>query len=186
VTTKTEKPPKGLALEKHEGEAVGAVLPVGFRVLDDADQLIIIKDHPAKGGWVPLVVGGVFTAVGAIGGAASGQAMLGVFAAVGLAALYAGLVSTVNRPRLIASKQGVRVQHKPFPWFGHASPRGEIKQLVVRRDDSYKVNNVPVEQYRVVVVDRAGKEHDLVTGVRTHEQARWIERAIEKHLKLGS
>jgi hypothetical protein len=90
------------------------------------------------------------------------------------------VASLLNTTRIEASRGGLRIQHGPVPWFGNITLAGrELAQLFVRKSESQKL--IP---YKLLALDRKGREVMVLDHFDTEEQALFAERALERVLDI--
>lgn len=182
--------PVGISRERNgpgTDDAVGAVLPVGFRATSDDDGFkLVIKARP-KWAWFlsffALFWNG-FMVVWFTIAINAGEWMMGAFGlihgTVGLIVGYIALRGLFNRIELTISRGMLTTRHAPLPWFHPGPITGtDIDQLFVEEDRSLRVNDRPVVRYALRLRKKQGATRQLVI-VEELEQARYLEREIER------
>ena len=182
------KPPDGIELISEElalDRSASHRAPVAFRVERKDQSLTLAKAHGARGAWLPLVVGLVFP----VGGGAFLYNALGPFGllmgAPALVALaYFFTFHGLDRPRLTFDRDWLTRSHRPLPWFSKSWRRDKITYFAVQRDNSYRVNGVPVKQFQVML---HVEERSVVlwNGIRTRQQANYLVGELEAWLNRG-
>lgn len=173
--------------------AVGAGLPVGFRVhATDAELVLISTARPRATGFLTFfsLLWNGFMAFALVAMARGGDGLpwpfLSLHLAVGAGLAYAALRAWTNTTRIEVNARGVSVTHGPLPWPGRSVPGAQLEELTVFLDTSYKVNDRPVPQWGVRAHVRGQAQPiNLVTGLPEQAQADAIERHIERFLRIG-
>lgn len=106
------------------------------------------------------------------------------FAGIGVFLLYWAATMLVNTTRITISWDAIRVRQMPIPTLNNRDyDRLDIDQLYCKRQTVY-VNGIPQHQYQVRFKFQDGTDHALVSDVPTYEQALFLERQIERYLKI--
>jgi hypothetical protein len=196
MTTPPEKPtlenvPEGLSRSEdvlRDVGAVGARFPVGFRFLEEEKRFeLISKIRPRSLPffllftlfWAGFMV--VWFSISIASGHWEMAAFGSIHGLVGVGLTYAVLRQLLNRTHFEVEEDRLVVRHRPFGWPGSFELKRErLKQLYVTQGEAYRVNGRPVMDYRVKAVLRGSAEKVLVKGLKTYEQARFIEQEIER------
>lgn len=176
--------------------AVGAALPVGFRVVADDDRLVIIRRarprtlrylapftlllDGALAAYALLVGGGVGIDVGIV-------LTLAIYGLPIALINYLTLAGWINHTRVTVDASGVRVQHRPLRLPSSRRPvdRADIVELVIEDDAFFTAGGVKVPQWRVAA--RIRDWHApivVVAGLPEHEQAELVVRQMSRYLGL--
>jgi hypothetical protein len=100
--------------------------------------------------------------------------------AAGVAVVYMALANLLNGTLLRVDGEAVTVHHGPLPWRGNRRMlRQHIDQIYCRRDEHK--NGI---SFAVVAIDVNTRRVDLVRGLPRADEARWLERTLEKALDL--
>lgn len=107
-----------------------------------------------------------------------------IHVAVGIGLLYYSLCGFVNKTTISVDWENLRIKHHPLPWRGNRTiPRSDVKQLYVKRQESRTRNGTSIT-YDINLITQSGRDIKLVKGLPADEQARFIEREVEKYLHI--
>jgi hypothetical protein len=185
-----EEAPRGISIVAQDDDlsAVGARLPVGFHALQKEKRFeLVSKIRPRSLGffipftlfWDGFMV--VWFSIAVAAGEWLMAAAGSVHGLVGVGLTYSLLRQLLNRKHFKVDEDELQVQNKPLRWPGSFTIRRDrLTQLYVTRGEAYRVNGRPVLDYRVMAKIRGEKEKILVSGLKTYEQARFIEQEIER------
>lgn len=107
---------------------------------------------------------------------------------VGLVFLYITLATMLNTTYITVSSSRLVVEHKPLrmPFYpGHDLSSYDIRQLHVVKYEQGKTNGRPVFAFALYLTLKSGLEVKLLKGLKTAEQAQYIEQEIERFLKIS-
>lgn len=107
---------------------------------------------------------------------------------VGLVFLYITLANMLNTTYITVSSRRLVVEHKPLrmPFYpGHDLSSYDIRQLHVVKYEQGKTNGRPVFAFALCLTLKSGLEVKLLKGLKTAEQAQYIEQEIERFLKIA-
>lgn len=108
-------------------------------------------------------------------------AFLFVHGGTGLVLSYLTLAQWLNSTQIEVAHGVVLVRHGPLPWAGHREvPVRSIEQLCVVTHDSSE----GARTFRLQARLRSGEQLILVDAMKSAEQARALERAVEEHLGI--
>jgi hypothetical protein len=138
--------------------------------------------------WDGFLIFWYATALG--GGKPSGFDIIAVLfplihVAVGVGITYYVIALLVNRTVVHLTVDQLQVRHGPLPWWGNKSfDPAHIKQLYCKREfwSSGNDNNMPRYSVNALFLDDTSDK--LLSGLADPEKARFIERALEKALKI--
>src|SRR5262245_10121747 len=110
-----------------------------------------------------------------------------LLAVPGAATIYGWLAYLVNRTTVRVDATGVSVRHGPLPWLGakdvaKADIDGAVSEKVINDSSDSSDGTIfePREIYQVRLNLKSGRTLSLVTGLRTPDQALFIEQQIRK------
>ncbi len=104
--------------------------------------------------------------------------------AVGLGLAYLTLATFINKTDIRIDGYNLAVKHYPLAWPGQQEiPVVDIAQLYSKERITRNKNGTTVT-YQVHVVTKDNRQKKLLSGLTSSEQARYIEREIEKTLGL--
>jgi hypothetical protein len=109
-------------------------------------------------------------------------ATVGLLLFLGTGALLAYMVLTglVNTTRIEVSRDELRIQHGPLPWFGNVTrPGRELTQLY-----GQEVKGKHATTYKLLALDREGHEVLLLEHLDNKEQVLYLEQALERGLGI--
>lgn len=107
---------------------------------------------------------------------------------VGLVFLYITLATMLNTTYITVSSRRLVIEHKPLrmPFYpGHDLSSYDIRQLHVVKYEQGKTNGRPVFAFALYLTLKSGLEVKLLKGLKTAEQAQYIEQEIERFLKIS-
>lgn len=172
--------------------AVGADLPVGFHALQQETRFEITSRIRPRAlpffllftiFWDGFMV--MWFSIAIAGGLWEMAAFGSIHGLVGVGLTYSLMRQILNRTHFVVEGERLSVRHRPFPWPGSFEFKGDrLEQLFVTKGEAYRVNGRPIMDYRVMAKVRGIKEKILVKGLRTYEQARFIEQEIERVLEI--
>ncbi|NUO01293.1 MAG: zinc ribbon domain-containing protein [Saprospiraceae bacterium] len=107
---------------------------------------------------------------------------------VGLVLLYVTLTTLLNTTYITVSSRRLVVEHKPL-WLPFHPDQDIasflVKQLYAVKYEQGKTNGRPVYAYSLHVLLKSGQDVKLLKGLKTAEQAQYIEQEIERFLKIS-
>lgn len=107
-----------------------------------------------------------------------------IHAAVGLGMAYFVVASFVNVTDVVIAPGELRVRSHPLPWMGNRSlSTADIAQLYTT-SVTHRTRHGSRTSYQVHVIDRAGRESKLLTGLSSQEQGLFVEKTVEETLGL--
>ncbi len=113
---------------------------------------------------------------------------LSIHLSVGLGFLYASLTTLLNTTYISVNSRRLVVEHKPL-WVpfnpGHDVSAFDIKQLYAIKYEQGKSNGRPVFAYSLHLALKNGQDLKLLKGLKTPDQAQYIEQEIERFLKIS-
>ena len=112
---------------------------------------------------------------------------IGIYAFLGLIALYAALTQIMNRVVLSADRAEILIQHKPIPWRTRRIDATDIAQLYVRRVSSStttQYGSARSTMYQLVAQTPEGKLKTLMSNLHNAHQARALETRLEAYLGI--
>jgi hypothetical protein len=115
-------------------------------------------------------------------GSAPFIATLALWLFLGSGALLAYMVLTgfLNTTRIEVSRGGLRIQHGPLPWFSNVTrPGRELTQLY-----GQEVKGKHHTYYKLLALDREGREVLLLDHLENKEQALYLEQTLERGLGI--
>ncbi len=120
----------------------------------------------------------------------AGNALLFVYGftllhlAAGLWLMYFAVCGLINKTVISTSRREITIKHQPLPWSGNRTiHRNEIEQLfVLQRIHSGK--NTTTITYDIQAIISGNKAINLVKGLETPEEAKFIENKIEHFLQI--
>ena len=107
-----------------------------------------------------------------------------LLAAIGIGLPYYAIAHCLNRTHLVVSRGKMAVRHGPIPWRGNKEIEvSNVKQLYTEEKETHYKGGTIVT-YEVHVLTPDDRRVKLVDGLKTSEQARFIEQQIEKYLGI--
>lgn len=101
--------------------------------------------------------------------------VLWVLRSPGLFFFYGVVAGFLNTTRIEVSRGALRIKHGPVPWWGNFNrPSAELTQLY---GQGVEGNNTTT--YKLMALDREGREVELLEHLDNAEQALYLERALE-------
>lgn len=191
------KPANALALRDPVSLPAGITLAVepsaggGYREASGDRGVLVLtrrRTHPVDVptllfgvGWT-LLCGGMFVAMLVAGDRKLGiLAVLGVCALTGFTVLHSALIDTFNRVVITVGGGRIAIRHGPIPAFSDFTVSArDVKQMFVRRNMGTEGPDV----FSVLVHRHSAPTLPLIEGLPTLEQAQFIERTIEEHLRI--
>ncbi|MBI5624469.1 MAG: hypothetical protein HY924_11885 [Elusimicrobia bacterium] len=172
-------------------------MPKGVSVERDAVSMTIVRSwfHPVLFflilfcvAWDSFLVFWYTAALGGRGPSGGGRLIMMIFpvghVAVGLGLTYYVLCGFLNKTRIRVSRSELTVRHAPLPWRGEKTLSShEVDQLFCEEKVT-RGKNGPSTSYHVGAVMRDGKRLDLLAGLQSSEQARFIEQEVERCLGI--
>lgn len=102
---------------------------------------------------------------------------------VGVFITYTALAGLFNRTTITVGEGSLKVHHGPLPWPGsHTLATSDVKQLFVRK--TVHQNKGTLTASYAVAADVDGTLIDLLKGLSSIDEARFIEQTIESHLAI--
>lgn len=172
--------------------AMGAALPVGFRLQADEDRLTITRRVRSRGlRWLTtttVAIDAVAVLLTVAGGLGVEVVMtLAIYVPMVAILNYLTLAGWLNRRRLIVDHQGVRTRDLPLPLLRvPALDRRAIERLAIEDDGYFTAAGRKVEQWRVVAHARDRRAPiTLLGGLPERAQAEHVQRTMERFLALA-
>lgn len=107
-----------------------------------------------------------------------------IHALSGVCVSYYAITLWFNKTVIYVTRQYIQVSHKPLPWLGNKKiDANDIKQLYGKEKISTNNNMLPVS-YEVHMIMNSGNDTKLLSGLKTSEQALYVEQEIEKYLSI--
>lgn len=107
-----------------------------------------------------------------------------IHATVGLVLIYVTLALFLNKTDIRIDSYNLSIKHYPLPWFGQIQlPVESIQQVYCKEKVSRNKNGTSIT-YDVHCLDHNTFSKKLISGLNDQEQARFIEREIEKTLGI--
>ena len=101
--------------------------------------------------------------------------------AVGVGLTYTVLASFLNSTLIRIDHREIVIQHGPLPWPGNrVIAINDVEQLFCQEKKSSK----GISQYSLCAILKGGKRKELLPGLETPQQARFIEQQIEDFLRI--
>ena len=113
--------------------------------------------------------------------------MLSLHGLAGIGLIYYVVSQLVNKSVLTVNDRYLTFNTRPLPWIFHKAirePVQELDQLYCRKYVSATVNGRPQHAYKVVAERKNFDEIDLVKGLKTLNQALFLEQKIEHYLGI--
>lgn len=129
----------------------------------------------------------LFAVLAILSGQLSMLLFLSLHLAVGIGLLYYTISLLINKTYIYVNRQSIHIEHKPLPKLFSPSrdiESSEIGQLFLERYVSSKTNGVPNYAFAVQVLLKNNERVNLVKGLRTEEQGRYIEQQVERFLGI--
>ncbi|MCB9596875.1 MAG: hypothetical protein H6719_29400 [Sandaracinaceae bacterium] len=105
--------------------------------------------------------------------------------AVGVGLTYRTLAGLLNTTRIAITGGVLTVRHGPIPWLGNRElPVHTLRQLYVRRKTSRTKNGGQSTRWSVHAETDDRVDLQLLSGLESEEQARYVEWVIEDHLGI--
>jgi len=105
--------------------------------------------------------------------------------AIGIALTYYAIAGWLNKTIIFVSRDALNVQCKPIPFgMNKRFQVGDIEQLCSQKRMPRREGGLPI--YSVHIISKNGKDTVLIDGLKTSEQALFIEQEIEKYLEIES
>lgn len=175
--------------------AIGAALPVGFRLVADEDRLVITRRARSRTlryltPFTALVDAAVAVLALLIGDAPFDPGAVMMLVLYGLPVVfinYLTLAGWLNHTRVIVDDEGVRIQHRPLRLPSGVKPmaRTDIERLLVEDDSFFTAGRVQVQQWRVAARVRGWQAPvTLVAGLPERAQADAVVRQMSGYLGL--
>lgn len=106
---------------------------------------------------------------------------------VGIGMLYYVIAHLVNTTYINVTRRYITIEHKPVRWL--FSPNrslhcNEVKQLFVTRYVASTTNGQPNHAFKVTAIMQSDENIELIKGLRTIDQARYIEQQVERFLNI--
>lgn len=103
--------------------------------------------------------------------------------AVGVGLFYWSLATLLNRTTIVVDGRALTVRHGPVPWWGARDLEVDrVRQLFVR--SRTRTNKGRRSTTYALCADDDGVAVDLATGLRSADEARYVEQLIEDHLAI--
>ncbi len=107
-----------------------------------------------------------------------------IFILSGVGLTYVAIACWFNQTYIRVGQGKVTVQVKPFPCFSNKSLNAsDIKQIYAKEKVAYQEHGRSVT-YEVHAINHSGKDTNLLRGLKSSEQAFFIEEEIEKYLNI--
>lgn len=103
----------------------------------------------------------------------------------GIGFSYWALTYYFNETIIRVGSSTLSVRHAPMPWPGStAIDTSTISKLYTKSRVAKGNRGHTFLVYDIVVVDKSGNDRNLISPLRSAKHARYIEKAIKKHLKI--
>ncbi len=112
---------------------------------------------------------------------------LSVHLSVGIGFLYATMANFMNTTYIRVSPRRLIIEHKPLrvPFYkNHDISTHEVQQLHAVRYEQGKTNGRPVFAFSLHATVKNGGDLKLLKGLKTLDQARYLEQEIERFLEI--
>jgi len=112
---------------------------------------------------------------------------LSIHLSIGLGFLYFSLATLLNTTYVTVSSRRLVVEHKPIrvPFTpNHDLSVHDIKQLYAIKYEQGKSNDRPVYAFSLHATLQNGQDLKLLKGLKTADQARYIEQEVERFLRI--
>lgn len=116
-----------------------------------------------------------------------GLLALSAHLAVGVGLLYYTICMFVNTTYVTVDRRNLLVEHLPlkFPFTkNHSISTSDIKQVYFERYTASTSNDKPNYAFQVIVILNSEDRINIVKGLRTQYQGRFIEQEIERFLNI--
>ncbi len=108
-----------------------------------------------------------------------------LFIIIGITLIYLALVIWINKSQIYVSKKAIEIKHQPLPWLGNKRiETSNIKQFFVKKKVGSERNGTRTVSFHVMGVTDNDKTFKLITGLKSSNQALYIEQEIEKYLGI--
>lgn len=112
---------------------------------------------------------------------------LSLHIAVGIGLLYYTVCLLLNKTYIQVNRRTISLEHKPLPMLFYPNQIVEAKaidQLFIERYSSSKTNGRPNYAFSVEAIMKDGSRKKLLKGLKSEEQAGYIEQQIEHFLQI--
>lgn len=105
----------------------------------------------------------------------------------GIGVSYTALANWLNTSYIYTDKSKMEIRHRPLPWLGNkqieASQLGQfyVKEVIHKQKSGTQSSNV---SYQVRAKTHSGEDIKILSGLRDHQQAIFIEQQLEKYLDI--
>lgn len=104
---------------------------------------------------------------------------------IGIFLIYMVLATFLNTTKVIVSGDFVTVRIGPLPWLGNKRlMKGELEQLYCTERVKHSKNG-PSVTYQVEVILIGNRRETLIKGLKSYDQALFIEQQLEKNLSIS-
>ncbi|PHI19313.1 hypothetical protein CEQ90_13215 [Lewinellaceae bacterium SD302] len=151
------------------------------------NELVISWKNSLFAGIILTFMGMIWTFVGLVLGFVESEPVLFVMPFIGFMILYMGLVFMINRTKIRASMQTIKVEQGPLPWFGNKEVRtSDVQQLFVIENGQKKVNNkvTPLYALKAKLKSSPHKPLTLAGLLDGKAKALEMEKVIERYLNI--
>ena len=175
-------------------------LPAGMSVTESPDLLVLTHKWNKWIGYAMLVIWAIWSTglcfdfgefVDLLQAEGAHFELLFAFPILGLNLflLYGGLAHVLNATTTTIDFEELKIKHAPIPWINNrAIYRGDVKQLYVKQHVTQRKKGTSYfssSSYSINVVVQGRKDLELVTGIGTAEDAKFVEQKIEHYLKIS-
>lgn len=110
-----------------------------------------------------------------------------IFPFFGIYMVVSGLYGLLNQTMIRVGSGSLQTAHAPLPWPGKRFDAHDLEQLFVSQKvstSSGRRGRSTTITYRVEAVTRTGERVNILQGLESPEQAKFIEQEIERHLRI--
>ena len=106
---------------------------------------------------------------------------------VGISLIYYILTMFINKTYITVDRRELRVEHRPlkFPFYpNRVISVHDLKQIYFERYVASRTNNRPNYAFQVIAILHNEERINLLKGLKTQRQGRFIEQEIERFLNI--
>jgi hypothetical protein len=106
---------------------------------------------------------------------------------VGISLIYYILTMFINKTYITVDRRELRVEHRPlkFPFYpNRVISVHDLKQIYFERYVASRTNNRPDYAFQVIAILHNEERINLLKGLKTQRQGRFIEQEIERFLNI--